>query len=139
MPKSAAPGWGSIQSHALCRAGKRMTETELSMHIAALPKIQVDRQQQRTKRSQRKYQGQQKDDRLLSLVRLPGYFPYRGYLTCDVSTKSLLHTGVYIKYPKSSNRQRHLKRQSAKRVRKNPLHGKGNQYRKVFDYKWELD
>lgn len=53
-----------------------MTETELSRQIAALPKNQVDRQQQRTKRSQRKYQGQQKDDRLLSLVRLPGYFPY---------------------------------------------------------------
>lgn len=116
-----------------------MTEIELSRQIDALSKNLVDRCGQKAKRSQRKYQGQQKNDRLLSLVRLPGYFPYRGYLTCDVSTRSLLHTGVYIKYPKSSNRQRFLKRQSAKRVRKNPLYGKGNQYRKIFDYRWELD
>lgn len=77
-----------------------MTEAELSRQIAALPKSSADRQKQKTKRIQRKYQGQQKDDRLLSLVRLPGYFPYRGYLTCDVGTRSLLHTGAYIKYPK---------------------------------------
>lgn len=116
-----------------------MTEIELSRQIDALSKSPVDHRMRKIRRSQRKYQGQQKDDRLLSLVRLPGYFPYRGYLTCDVSTRSLLHTGVYIKYPKSSNRQRFLKRQSAKKVRKNPLYGKGNHYRRIFDYSWELD
>ncbi len=82
---------------------------------------------------------QLKADRLLSLVTLPGYFPYRGYLTCDSKLKSLLHTGLYIKYPKSSNRQKRLKRQAAKKVRNNPISGKGNHYRRVFDYRWELD
>lgn len=116
-----------------------MAEIELNKQIAALPEHLSDRLLQKQRYRTRKYMDQLKADRLLSLVTLPGYFPYRGYLTCDSKLKSLLHTGLYIKYPKSSNRQKRLKRQAAKKVRNNPISGKGNHYRRVFDYRWELD
>ena len=116
-----------------------MTEIELNKQIAALPEGSSDRLRQKHRYQIRKYRDQLKADRLLSLVTLPGYFPYRGYLLYDTNAKSLLHTGLYIKYPKSSNRQKRLKRQAAKKVRKHPVFYKGNYYRKVFDYRWELD
>lgn len=83
--------------------------------------------------------GQEKSDRLLSIVQLSGYAPHRGYVDWNFEGKTLLHTGFYIKYPKNSKRQHWLKRASSKKVRTCPyLPQKGNGYRKVFDYRWEL-
>lgn len=44
-----------------------------------------------------------------------------------------------FQYMKSSRRQQYLKRNGNRKVRKyRCLPKKGNQYRKVFDYWWEL-
>lgn len=52
---------------------------------------------------------------------------------------TLLHSGLHIQYMKSSRRQQYLKRNGNRKVRKyRCLPKKGNQYRKVFDYWWEL-
>ena len=52
---------------------------------------------------------------------------------------TLLHSGLHIKYMKSSSRQQYLKRKANRKARKYcGLSGKGNRYRKVFDYWWEL-
>jgi hypothetical protein len=45
----------------------------------------------------------------------------------------------HMMYPKNSNRQKYLKRQTNKRVRQSRLRGKGNAYRRMLDYQWELD
>ena len=47
--------------------------------------------------------------------------------------------GKYIKQPSHSRRQRFLKKQSNKVVRRNGKAMQGNQYRRCFDYQWELD
>ena len=52
---------------------------------------------------------------------------------------TLLHSGLHIQYMKSSNRQQYLKRKGNRKDRKyHCLPKKGNLYRKVFDYWWEL-
>lgn len=57
----------------------------------------------------------------------------------DERITTLLHSGLHIQYMKSSNRQQYLKRKGNRKVRKyRCLPKKGNQYRKVFDYWWEL-
>ena len=48
-------------------------------------------------------------------------------------------TGKYIKRQKNSNAQRFLKKQSAKRWRRYGIAPtKGNYYRRLLDYRWEL-
>lgn len=45
----------------------------------------------------------------------------------------------YIRYPKNSNRKRFLKNCSNRKIRREREESmKGNQYRKIFDYWWEL-
>jgi hypothetical protein len=42
-------------------------------------------------------------------------------------------------FPKNSNRTQYYKRYSNHKVRKSDVHfGKGNSYRKSFDYWWQL-
>lgn len=48
----------------------------------------------------------------------------------------------YILYRKNSKGEQYLKNLSARRVRRLPLsevHGKGNMYRRYFDYQWAMD
>lgn len=55
------------------------------------------------------------------------------------SIKTLHHSGKYIKYPKNSKRQRWLKHQAVKVQRRHEdLPVKGNYYKKIFDYNWNL-
>lgn len=118
-----------------------MTETELNEQLAALLEKSEEEpgHQRRTGRQYRRWKGQEKSDRRLAIVRLSGYAPHRGYVDWDFEGKTLLHTGYYIKYPKNSKCQRWLKRESNKKVRAcSGLPQKGNGYRKVFDYWWEL-
>ena len=132
---------GSIQSHALCLAGRCITEIELNERLAALlenPEKEPGHLR-RTGRRYRRRKGQEKTDRRLAIVQLSGYAPHRGYVDWEFEGKTLLHTGKYIKYPKNSKCQRWLKRVSNKKVRACLyLPQKGNGYRKVFDYWWAL-
>ena len=79
-------------------------------------------------RSYRRHMKFQKDKRRKRIVSETGYNPSAGWL----SEKG------YLMYPKNSNRQRFYKHYSCKRVRKEDLPHKGNGYRKVFGYKWEI-
>jgi len=80
-----------------------------------------------------------KDDRLLKIMNYGGYAPHVGYVDWGFDGRTLLHTGKYIKYPKNSNCQRWMKRLTSKKTRRNSeLTGKGNQYRRLFDYWWTL-
>ena len=59
----------------------------------------------------------QKSDRLLHIINYGGYAPHRGYIDWGFDGKTLLHTGKYIKYPKNSNCQRWIKRETSRRIR----------------------
>ena len=118
-----------------------MTETGLNEQLVVLlesPKKEPSHLR-RTGRQYRRRKEQEKSDRRLTIIRLSGYAPHRGYVNRDFEGRTLLHTGNYIKYPKNSKRQQYLKRMSSKKVRVCPcLPQKGNGYRKVFDYWWTM-
>lgn len=46
--------------------------------------------------------------------------------------------GAYIKRPKNSNIQKHLKRQTKRKVRHSEPFPNGNGYRKCIEYKWQF-
>ena len=92
-------------------------------------------------RCYRRAMNRHKEQRLRSIIRREHwYYPYRGYIDWDFVDGVWQEVGKYIKYPKNSNRQQYLKKQSSRRVRHySCLPPKGNGYRRVFDYWWELD
>ncbi len=60
-----------------------------------------------------------------------------GYLSGAFDGSTLLHTGVYIQYPRSRgcpSRRRKIKRASGKCIRKADLSGEGGRYRRVYNY-----
>lgn len=118
-----------------------MTETELNEQIAALPDTPV---QEGRGRCYRRRQKSRKGNRFLRKS-------HYGFDLAPFSTRfitydwdwdihKLLHSGAYIGYFGNSNRKRFLKKYSNKCVRRYPLLAtKGNRYRRVFDYWWQLD
>ena len=119
-----------------------MTEQELNNRIAAIQestKVEHDGGH-RAGRRYRRYQSVRHTDRLLFLIQHSGYAPNMGYIMGDSEgLTTLLHSGLHIQYMKSSSRQKYLKRKGNRKVRNyRGLPKKGNQYRKVFDYWWEL-
>ena len=44
----------------------------------------------------------------------------------------------YIQYPKNSNMQKYLKRQSNRKVRRSKAFPNGNSYRKCMEYRWQF-
>lgn len=99
------------------------------------------RGRRKTGRCYRRAMRVQKDQRLRTIIRQDHrYYPYRGYINWGFVNGVWQETGKYIKYPRSSERQQYLKRLSSHRVRRyDHLPPKGNHYRRVFDYWWELD
>lgn len=66
---------------------------------------------------------------------------------CKPSAGSITHTwidgvwqpvGDYIKYPKNSNIQKYLKRQTKRKVRRSEPFPNGNGYRKCIEYQWQF-
>lgn len=117
-----------------------MTEIELNERISALL---AERPIQGRAVPGHKYSGREmkvrKDDRLLKIINHGGYAPHIGYVDWGFNGKTLLHSGKYIKYPKNSNCQRWMKRLTSKKARRySDFTGKGNQYRRLFDYWWTL-
>ena len=92
-------------------------------------------------RCYRRLMTKRKDQRLRNIIRQEHwYYPYRSYIDWGFVDGVWQEVGKYVKYPKNSNRQQYLKRQSSHRVRRYPyLPPKGNHYCRVFDYWWELD
>lgn len=92
-----------------------------------------------TGRAYRRYQAKQKDKRKRNIIDCGGYKPMIGYIEYDFVNGKWEQVGNHIKYPRNSNRQRYLKRQSNKKVRRHVGEiPNGNAYRKLFDYWWEL-
>lgn len=63
--------------------------------------------------------------------------PFAG-VCCDVCNKEDNFVGSYIKFAGKSTKQKFLKGQSARRVRKTANIGNGNQYKKHYEYQWRL-
>lgn len=80
----------------------------------------------------------QKFNRLYKIV-TGSYIPHAGYVDWSLVGDKFVPTGKYIKYQKNSNRQKGLKRETSRRMRSfSDLPRKGNYYRKLLDYWWEL-
>ena len=96
-----------------------MTETALNEKIAKLTENELSEAHLRSKgrRRLRRVRDIQKSDRLLHIINYGGYAPHRGYIDWGFDGKTLLHTGKYIKYPKNSNCQRWIKRETSRRIR----------------------
>ena len=117
-----------------------MTETELSERIAEiLNESDATHQEERCRRRNRRINKIRKNDALLQIINYGGYAPHRGYIDWGFDGRTLLHTGKYIKYPKNSNCQKWMKRETGRRVRNcRDIPAKGNYYRRLFDYWWTL-
>ena len=79
--------------------------------------------------------------KLISVV-LRSYCPWIGYVEgeYDPISDEVIPTASYVKRPKNSHWKGCLKRSTSKRARKEPwLPMKGNYYRKLREYEWELD
>ncbi len=118
-----------------------MIETELNEKIAGLTENgdYAAHHALKARRRLRRVDEIRKSDRLLRIINYGGYAPHRGYIDWGFDGKTLLHTGKYIKYPKNSNCQRWIKRETGRRVRSyKDIPPKGNYYRRLFDYWWTL-
>ena len=114
-----------------------MIESELREKIAGFPENESSEAHLRSKnrRRLRRVRDIQKSDRLLHIINYGGYAPHRGYIDWGFDGRTLLHTGKYIKYPKNSNCQRWIKRETSRRLRScRNAPAKGNFYRRLFDY-----
>jgi hypothetical protein len=119
-----------------------MTETEIN---EALLRLEQQRNEllppAPTRRTGACYRRQMrfcKNDRLMVIVGRH-YIPHAGYIDWGFDGKTLLHSGKYIKYPKNSNCQKWMKRETSRRIRNcKCAPPKGNFYRRLFDYWWTM-
>ena len=118
---------------------KPMTEIELNERIESLlTESALNHPSRRSGTAYRREMRVRKNDRLMRIV-TRSYIPHAGYIDYGFDGDTLLHSGKYIKYPKNSNCQRWIKRETSRRFRncKN-LPKKGNHYRRLFDYWWTM-
>ncbi len=118
-----------------------MIETALREKLEALPSSEAaqERQKQAKRRRMRRITRVKKNDELLRIINYGGYAPHRGYIDWGFDGETLLHSGKYIKYPKNSNCQRWMKRETSRRVRNcKEVTKKVNFHRRLFDYWWTL-
>lgn len=118
-----------------------MTETALNERIAEIleSEASIVHQRKKGRSRQRRIRKIQKSDRLLQIINYGGYAPHRGYINGGFDAQMLLHSGKHIKYPKNSNCQRWIKRETSRRIRGcRSVPMKGNFYRRLFDYWWTL-
>lgn len=79
-----------------------------------------------------------KKDNGIRKISTYGYCPNAGYPKYNYVNGEWIDAG-YIQYPKNSNAQRYWKKHSNRIVRRSKyICGKGNQYRKHFEYWWTL-
>ena len=135
MPSSAVAGMVFLLSQELFQMGKPMTEIELNEKIENLLTESAPRQpSRRTGSAYRREMRIRKNDALMRIV-IRRYVPHAGYIDYGFDGDTLLHSGKYIKYPKNSNCQRWMKRETSRKSRNcRDLPRKGNYYRRLFDY-----
>ena len=97
-----------------------MTETELSESIAEITETGDSLRQIKSRKERRRNQRRarnKKNDRRLEIINFGWYAPHIGIIDYDFEGKSLLHSGYHIKYPKNSNFQGWMKKETNKRIR----------------------
>ena len=119
-----------------------MTEIELNEKLNMIEQerkaLQPPSPKRHTGKAYRRHMRIKKNDELMRFV-TRHYVPHAGYIDWGFDGSTLLHSGKYIKYPKNSNRQRWMKRETGKKYRRQlDLPRKGNSYRRLFDYWWTL-
>lgn len=79
-------------------------------------------------------------DRRLHIINYGDWYaPHLGYIDWGFDGKTLLHSGKHIKFPKNSNCQRWMKKETSRRFRNcQDMPVKGNHYRRLFDYWWTM-
>ena len=96
---------------------KPMTEIELNEKIENLLTESAPRQpSRRTGSAYRREMRIRKNDALMRIVTRK-YVPHAGYIDYGFDGDTLLHSGKYIKYPKNSNCQRWMKRETSRKFR----------------------
>lgn len=117
-----------------------MTEIELNERVSGLlterPCIPAT-----SRRALQRCKALQVEAELISVV-IRDYCPWIGYVEgeYDPISAEIIPTASYVKRPKNSHWKGCLKRSTSKRARKEPwLPAKGNCYRKLHEYEWELD
>ncbi|MGM9602772.1 MAG: hypothetical protein ACI3W5_14470 [Faecousia sp.] len=120
-----------------------MTETELNEQIERIEALRIEMLPpspgRLTGAAYRREMRTRKNDALVRAVSRR-YIPRAPYVDWGFDGPTLLHSGYYIKYPRSSKEKKLLKRLTSKRCRREctlPL--KGKRYRRILDYWWILD
>ena len=118
-----------------------MTETEFHNALMEIMNEQCSEERYMLKRRRRlrRINRIRKNEDLFKIINLSGYAPHRGYVDWEFTGTTLLHSGAYIKYPKNSNCQKWIKKETGRRIRNcKDVPSKGNYYRRLFDYWWTL-
>ena len=133
MPSSAVAGMVFPLSQELCQMVKPMTEIELNEEIEnLLTESAAGQPSRRTGSAYRREMRIRKNDSLMRIV-TRRYVPHAGYIDYGFDGDTLLHSGKYIKYPKNSNCQRWMKRETSRKSRNcQDLPRKGNYYRRLL-------
>jgi hypothetical protein len=92
----------------------------------------------KTGREYRKMMKLKKKKSLIEIINRR-YIPWAGWIDWGEVDGKWVQTGKFVKYPKSSNTQRYLKKVSNKKVRKAQDLKSGRSYRKIIEYWWILD
>ena len=79
-----------------------------------------------------------KDRRLRGIIAHRHSGPLVGYIRFEWNDDVCQPAGDYIRYPKNSNIQKYLKRQSKLKVRRSEPFQNGNSNRKCTEYKWQF-
>ena len=101
MPSSAVAGMASLPSPVLCLMVKPMTEIELNEQIERLlTESATGQPSRRTGSAYRREMRIRKNDALMRIV-TRRYVPHAGYIDYGFDGDTLLHSGKYIKYPRT--------------------------------------
>ena len=78
------------------------------------------------------------DRRLRKIITECRCTPIVGCIERELVDGVLQPVGDHIRYPKNSNIQKYLKRQTRRKVRRSAPFQNGNSYRKCIEYKWQF-
>ena len=79
-----------------------------------------------------------KERRRIKIVTAYAHSPRAGSIDCGWVDGVWQPEGKYIKFPKNSNMQKYLKRQSKRKVRRSEPFANGNSYRRCLEYRWQF-
>jgi hypothetical protein len=121
---------------------KPMTEQEINAFLDGIVQERIERElfvrDEKAAARRRRELRCRKNARLLRIISR-GYMPHAGYVDWDFVDGKYTCIGKHIKYPKNSNCQRWMKRETSRKIRNcKYAPKKGNYYRRLFDYWWTL-